>query len=170
MGWGEDLIRRLTIDDADILREAWGWDAGRPAWYRDMDAVFNAGTVDNLMAQLADPARVFIGVWDDTLHGVIIAEWKGSGYVEGHLLARRQADTQLLSVAIRHVLLDLTNHGLTHAFAWVAERNIGVRRLCVNIGLQPDGVIMWRGAYHGKPIKWLRHSVQREQLIMQQAA
>jgi hypothetical protein len=163
-------MRRLVTDDEDVLREAWAWDADRPIWYRQADGVFNCGGVDDLVSQLADSSRVFIGVWSDVLEGVVIAEWKGGGYVEGHLLARPRADTELLGVAIQRVLLDLTNYGLTHAFAWVAERNIGIRRLCANIALQPDGVVMWRGSYHGKPIKWLRHSVQREQLLMQQVA
>jgi hypothetical protein len=164
------MMRRLGINDADVLREAWDWDEGRPAWYRQADRVFNRGTVGDFVAQLADTQRVFLGVWSERLEAVILAHHHGSGIVEGHLLARRQADTALITVAGRHTIYELLDCGLTHAIVWVAERNIGVRRLCVNIGFEPDGVVMWRGSYHGRVIKWVRHSIRREQLLMDVAA
>lgn len=164
------MMRRLHPGDEDVLRLAWSWDEGRPVWYGQMDRVFNNGSSEDFLAQLGDPLKAFIGVWGDEMEGVIIAEWKGGGFVEGHLLARRRADTQLLTVAIRATLIDLLNCGLTHAFSWVAERNTGVRNLCVSIGMQPDGVAMWRGSYRGRVIKWLSHSIQREQLLINMAA
>jgi hypothetical protein len=166
------VIRRLRSEDVELLREAYEWDRGRPTWYMEMDHVFNRGSEDDLVALLDDPACAFIGIWTDNtqLTAVILIHHHGSGIVEGHLLARRGADTELLTVAVRHILRELFDCGLTQAFAWVAERNIGVRKLCVNMAMLPDGVVMWRGSYRGRVIKWIRHSVQREQLLMQQAA
>ena len=168
------MIRRLRQSDTDLLREAYRWDRGRPSWYIEMDRVFNGGSEDDFIAQLDDPQRAFIGVWDNDDHftAVILIRHHGSGRYEGHLMARKGTDAQLVSVAIQSLLHDLLDYGLVEAHCWVAERNIGIRRLCANIQFQPDGVSMWRGSYRNRVIKWQRYSIQREQiqLLTQQAA
>lgn len=163
------MIRRLTTADAQLVREAYGWDAGRALWYRQMDKVFNAGTVEDLLTRLADKHHAFIGVFDPTLSAVVIVQCHGSQF-EGHLMARRDASVGLLSVTIQSLLCDLLELGLTEAFVWVAEKNRGVRKLCSTIGFQPDGLVMYKGTYHQRVIKWLRYSIQREQILMAQAA
>ena len=165
------MIRRLTTADAPLLREACDWDTTRPTWYRQMDAVFNCGSLDDFITQLADPQRAFIGLWDGAVPtAIIIIQHHGSGRYEGHLMARRGTDPQLVAVSIRSLLHDLLDYGLVEAYCWVAERNISIRRLCDTIGFQPDGVAMWRGSYRGRVIKWQRYSIQRESLLMQRAA
>lgn len=166
------MMRRLRQSDADLLREAYNWDVGRPSWYVEADHVFNSGSVDDLVAQLGDPQRAFIGLWDsnEQLTAIILVQHHGSGRYEGHLLAQRGADLQLIAVAIRSLLVDLLQYGLTEACCWVAERNISVKRLCDIVGFQPDGVVMWRGAYRNRAIKWLRYFITREQLTISKAA
>ena len=165
------MIRRLATNDADLLRQAYAWDEGRPAWYRQMDNVFNSGTVDDLIEQLNEPTTVFIGLFDPHLSAVIIVEWKGDGLFEGHLMAKRGADIALIAATIQQVTRDLLDYGVREACCWVAERNIGVRKLCAIMAFQPDGVAMWRGSYRGRAIKWLRYVIRREQVeIVTQAA
>lgn len=170
MGRSEDLIRRLTIDDADVLREAWNWDTGRPSWYRQMDQVFNRGTVEDFVIQLADPSRAFIGVWSNELYAVVVIQYHGAGVFEGHLLARRGTDIEMIARVVYSLLHDLLDYGLSEAIVWVAERNTSVRKLCARIGFQPDSVWMWKGAYRNRVIKWERYSIRREQLLMNIAA
>lgn len=164
------MIRRLRQADVDLLREAWRWDATRPTWYRQADAVFNCGSADDLVAQLDDPNRVFIGVWAECLMAIIIIQHHGSGRYEGHLMARRGADLVLIGTTIHGLLCDLLDYELKEASCWVAERNTSVKQLCGIVGFQPDGVAMWRGSYRGRVIKWHRYSIQREQLLMDKAA
>ena len=165
------MIRRLTVADTDLLRAAYAWDTDRPMWYRQADAVFNSGTDDNLIQQLTEPANVFVGLFDPDLSAVVIIEWRGDGLFEGHLMAKRGANVELIAATIQQLIHDLLDFGMTEACCWVAERNIGIRRMCVNIGFQPDGVAMWRGSYRSRAIKWVRYFIQREQVdAMTQAA
>jgi hypothetical protein len=169
------MIRRLTSDDAALLRKAYSWDEGRPLWYRQMDAVFNSGSVGDLITQLNDARYAFIGVWDDDeFVSVIIVDQHDAGQFEGHLMTRTGTDVALIQTVIQHLLVDLLNFGLAETFVWIAEKNRGVRKLCGTIGFQPDGLAMYRGTYRGKSrdrvIKWIRYSIQREQILMAQAA
>jgi hypothetical protein len=158
------MIRRLNIDDTELLREACRWDMGRPSWYMQMDAVFNSGTEDDLMAQLGDFSKAFIGVWDEgEFTAVVIIEQQGE-QAEGHLMARTGTDPHLLEVVIGQLLDDLFNLGLREACCWIAERNTSVRKLCDNIGFRPDGYSMYKGAYRGRVIRWLRYCIQRAQV------
>ncbi len=163
------MIRRLVRGDEDLLREAWGWTNGSPAWFRDADQVFNRVAL-NAEDQLADTSKWLIAVFDHELEAVVIVDRKGSGQFEGHLMARRNANAELIASAISCVLLDLLNCGLTEAYCWVAEKNRGVRNICNQIGLRPDGIVMWKGSYRGRVIKWLRHSIRCEDLLMENAA
>lgn len=164
------MLRRLTHEDKDLLRQAYYWDSLTPRWFREADAVFNTGSADDLIAQLEDRVKWFIGIFDPHLQAVIIVENHGDGQFEGHLMARRDADVQLIALTIDHLLHDLLTFGLTEAFVWVAEKHRGMRKLCANIQFQPDGVSMYKGAYHGRVIKWLRYSITRERLLMAEAA
>jgi hypothetical protein len=157
-------LQRLTSTDADLLRQAWKWDDRRPRWFRDMDAVFWQGSVENLIEQLNNWRKVFVGVFTSGLEAVIIVTWHGNGSFEADLMARRGANTAAIMAAAHQLMHDLLAFGMQEAFVWVAAKHISVRKLCVNIGLMPDGVVMYKGAYRGRVIKWLRHSVTREQL------
>lgn len=164
------MIRRLTVKDVGLLREAWNWDHGRPSWYVAMDSVFNGGTVDDFIESVEHPATVAIGVFDPLLTAIVIIEHHGSGLFEGHLMAKRGASPAVLVTVIEQLLHDLLDYGLTEACCWIAEKNRSVRKLCANIGFQPDGVSMYKGAYRGRVIRWLRYSIQREQLTAAKAA
>jgi hypothetical protein len=164
------MIRRLVVDDEELLREAWAWDADRPSWYRQMDAAFNRGSVDDLVEQLTDRRKVFMGVFDPSLTAIVVIEQHGDGVYEGHLMARRGANPMLIATVIQSLLTDLCDYGLTQACCWIAERNTSVRKLCSTIGFQPNGVVMWRGSYRGRAIKWVCHSIRREQIITSKAA
>jgi len=164
------LIRRLTVADADLLRLAYEWDRGRAQWYVEMDRVFNSGSVDDLLAKLSDVNHAFIGVFDPALTAIVIIQHHEQGQFEGHLMARRGANLQLIKSVISYLLYDLLNLGLSEAFVWVAEKHRSVRKLCANIQFQPDGLVMYKGAYRRRVIKWIRYSIQREQILMAQAA
>lgn len=164
------MIRRLTPDDADLLREACAWDEDRPLWYRQMDAVFNSGPVEQLIEKLGNATYWFVGVFNPALEAIVIVENHGQGLFEGHLMARRGANGELIAATIQQLLYDLTDCGLGEAFVWVAARHLSVRQICSSIGLVPDGIVMYKGAYRGRVIRWLRHSIRREELLIAKAA
>jgi SAM-dependent methyltransferase len=162
-------MRRLTLDDTRLIRTAYRWDASRPRWYREMDGVFGL-TEDELVKQVTEARNMFMGIFDGELIAIILVVWCGAGRFTAHLLARRHADLGLITIAARQVLHDMLDYELKEASVWVAEKNTGVHNLCANIGLLPDGVVMYKGSYRGRLIKWLRHSVQRDQLLAERAA
>lgn len=157
------MIRRLSIPaDEPLIRSAYRWDGDRPRWYREADAVFNSGTEDDFVARAATAA--YLGVFDNgELIGLVIVEMPTPRYHEGHLCARRGASSLKLTVACVTIVSDLLNLGMTQLSCWVAERNTSVRKICATIGLQPDGVVMWRGSHYGRAIKWVRYSIRRDQ-------
>lgn len=169
MGGSESVVRRLTADDGDLLHYALTWDDDTPRWYREMDAVFNQ-TPEQLLEKLADRHYWFVGVFDPLLQAVIIVENHGDGSFEGHLMSSRSANVELIQMTITQLLLDLLQFDLREAFVWVAKKHRSIRKLCVSIGIEPDGAVMYKGVYHGRVIHWLRHSITREQLLMTQAA
>lgn len=152
------------------MREAWSWDAEKPLWFRQADTIFNKGTVADWVAQLADNRRWLIGVFSPGLEAVVVVERHGNGQFEGHLTARRHADVQMITTTITYLLHDLLDMGMIEAFCWIAEKNRSVRNLCSTIGFRPDGIVMYRGAYRGRVIKWIRYSVQVEEIPAQNAA
>lgn len=171
------MIQRLQLpDDEALLRTAYRWDADYPRWWREMDRVFNSGTENDFIDRSRNSHMAYIGVFDgDDLIALVIVETPAPAIHEGHLLVRRGANTALITAACVTMISDLFNLGMTHLFVWVAERHTGLRKMCANMTLQPDGLVMWRGSYHRKyhrePIKWLRFSISREAVFgMTQAA
>ena len=151
------------IRDPELLRLAWNWDEGRPDWFRQMDAVFSQGSVESLISQLSDPQKAFIGVFNPDLSAVVIIEMKGNVF-EGHLMAAPHADAEDIVEAITQLSYQMLDFGMREIVVWVAEKNRPVRRICERANLYPDGVVMFKGAYRRRVIRWLRHSITREQL------
>ena len=160
-------LKRLTPADSDLLREAWEWDKDRPSWYAQMDHVFSQGSVDNLITQLKDWRKLFIGIFDPDLTAIVIIKWKGEGRFGGDLMAKSSANPDSIVEAIIYLEYETLKFGMKEINVWVAERNRGVRRICERANLKPDGVVMFRGAYRGRVIRWLRHSLTREDLDAQ---
>lgn len=131
-----------------------------------MDRVFNTGTEDDFVERAHNPSSAYIGIFDnDELIALAIIETPAPAIHEGHLLAKRGANPTLITAACVTLISDLFSLGMTQLFAWVAERHTGLRKICANIGLQPDGLVMWRGSHHGKPIKWVRYSIRHEEVF-----
>src|SRR5689334_8171638 len=95
------MIRRLRLpDDETLIREAYRWDEDRPRWWRDMDRVFNSGTEDDFVEKARTLSTAFIGIFEKdetadtpTLIALVIIETPAPFVHEGHLCAKRNADT-----------------------------------------------------------------------------
>lgn len=161
------MIHRLQLpDDETLLRTAYRWDADYPRWWREMDRVFNSGTEDDFIERARNSRSAYIGVFDgDDMIALVIVETPAPTIHEGHLLAKRGANQELLTAACLALVSDLFSLGMTQTFVWVAERHSALKKMCVNIGLQPDGLVMWRGSHHGKPIKWVRYSIRHDEVF-----
>lgn len=171
-------FRRLDpVKDEHLLREAYLWDKGAPTWYRDMDSVFGPENVEDFLKTTHDPDSVFIGVFRQIglrmirheLVGVIILAYAGERRYAAHLCAKRGANLETLAQAAIQVKEDMFDLGMIEVFVFVAERNKGVLNLCRLIGLVEDGVVMFKGTYRKKLIRWIRLSSRRLQKVAKAA-
>lgn len=157
------MIRRLDPDkDESLLREAFSWDQGKPSWYRQMDRVFGPDNVEDFLKLINDPLNAFIGIFNPQLVGLIVVALASKDRYAAHLWAKRGTGLPVLVEAGCQVLNDMFGLGMVEGFVYVAEKNRTVRRLCEAIGFSEDGIVMYRGTYRGKIIKWIRLSCSRQ--------
>ena len=167
------MIRRLFLpDDEHLLREAYQWDEQRGEWYRAVDRVFNSGTEDKFVEKAHDLKNAFIGVFEKdgtsytpSLQALFLVETPAPLFHEAHLAARRGTDSTKVVVAAVQLASDLLNMGAIQISVWIAEKNRPVKQICDRIGLTHDGVVMWKGAYKGNPIRWERYVLRRTDVM-----
>lgn len=171
------MIKRLDpIANESLLREAFSWDREAPSWFRQMDSIFGPDDVDDFLKGAQDLANVYLGVFQPSGHiahyplvGVIILTLVSNNRYTAHLCACRGARVEVLAQAAIQVKEDMFNLGMNEVFVFVAEKNRGVRKLCEIIGLQEDGITMYKGSYRGRVIKWIRMSEVRVREIARAA-
>lgn len=153
-------IRRLspTLDTA-LYRAAWQWNAAAPRWVRDCAKVFEAADFATFLAQAADPARADMGVWEgDQFTGLYSFVLRATGIFEAFLAAKRGSSIDILGAAIQDAKAVLTNAGMVQTFVWIAAQNRAILNLCEDAGLNFTGLEMYKGATHGRPIRWRQMS------------
>ena len=165
------MIRRLDpVSDEHLLREAFAWDKNRAQWYSEMDAVFGPPDADDFIKTAHEPLNMFIGIFDPEFVGVVIVARASEWVFNTHLLAKRGVALETLVSGASQLRTDLFEMGAVEVFCYVAEKNRAVRKLCGELGMQHEGITMYRGSYRGRVIKWLKYSVRREILAMELAA
>jgi hypothetical protein len=150
------LLKRLTSEDSELLREAFNWDRDAPPWFQAANTAFGANDLDVFLARDA----VFIGVFDTELIAVIVLTMIAPHIFRADLLAQRRADTVTIAAGASIVISDFLSMGMKFGYCWVAEKNLGVRKVCGSIGLTHNGLTLYRGSYRGRDIKWLCYSIQ----------
>lgn len=155
------MIKRLYADvDEGLLREAFSWNEGVPTWVSDMDAVFGPQDADDFIKALSN--TILIGVFTPDFCGLLILEPSGQDVFAAHLCAKRRTPLNILTEAASRAIDDFLALGMVEGFCWVAEKNYSVRRLCGTIGMTHEGIVMYRGTYKNKLIRWLRYSVKAQ--------
>jgi hypothetical protein len=149
-------IRRLNSPaDVALYEAAWQWNLDAPRWVRDCAKVFEAADFPKFLAQASDPARVDVGVWEDgQFTGLITLVLRATGIYEAYLAAKRGASLDHFGAAIEDVKAVLTANGMVQTFVWIAAQNRAILNLCEAAGFQPTGLEMYKGATHGRPIRW----------------
>jgi hypothetical protein len=164
-------LRRLYLEtDELLLREVFTWQQNAPQWFQQMDSVFGPRDVCDFLKAIAEPGVILIGIFQrvgfrfighDFIGLIIVAE-AGEDVFNSHLCAKRGASPKTLAHAAAQVVNDFIAMGMKQGFCWVAEKNRAVRRLCSTIGFQHEGIVMYKGTYRGRVIKWLRYSIKAE--------
>jgi hypothetical protein len=153
------MIRALTENDTELLREAFSWRENTPPWFRQM--VSEGQPEQNWDDYLEASAQmVEFGLFDPDFCGLISLYPCGSGVFSAHISAPRGTDPEKLALAAFTVREWLFKHGAKQIVAWVAARHRQLKRLCLLAGLTPDTVTMIRGQMKGKLITWERFSAR----------
>lgn len=153
-------IRRLNATtDADLYKTAWAWNTNAPRWMRDCLKVYEADDLAEFLRRAADPARADVGVWqDDQFTGMITLILRAVGIYEAYLAAKRGSSLDPLGDAIEDVKAVLTRYGMVQTFVWIAAQNRAILNLCEAAGFNSTGLEMYKGATHGRPIRWRQMS------------
>lgn len=163
------MIKRLDpIVDESLLREAFHWDAKYPVWFKESSTVFGANDLNAFLERVKD--SILIGIFDSELVGLLILRQVIPHHFEADLCAKRGTNVNVLAEGAYRVIQDFLRMGMQEGFCFVAEKNLAVRKLCGTIGMSYDGCCVYKGAYKGRVIKWMRYSIKPEARQMEQAA
>ena len=149
-------IRRLNPPtDVALYEAAWQWNLDAPRWVRDCAKVFEATDFTEFLTRAADPARVDVGIWEDgQFIGMITLVLRAIGVYEAYLAAKRGASLDHFGATIEDVKAVLTVSGMVQTFVWIAMQNHVILNLCESAGFKLTGLEMYKGATHGRPIRW----------------
>lgn len=155
-------MRRLDpVKDERLVREAVAWINSAPRWFQDADAVWGKDNADDYLNQMSTDAQADFGVFDDEKFiAVLTVSLKSHGVYESHLMAKRNASSSVITLAIVNLREQMFQHGMIETWLWLARKNFAVRHIVEAAGLIRDGVSMLKGRSHGRPIQWLRYSVR----------
>jgi hypothetical protein len=152
------FIRRLDVEkDYELYREAYGWDAGYPRWYKRMDSVFRP-SFDEFITQARTDDQADIGVFDSELIGLISLTVRARGVFEAHLWAKRKSSVDVLACAAFQVRESLRGIGMREVYVWIERKNRAVQKLCAMAGMEFQGITLLKG-HGGKLTEWRRFSV-----------
>jgi hypothetical protein len=125
-------VRKLdTEGDKSLLREASGWASEYPDWY------VKAGHEDHINN---DEENIHIGIFDG--HHVLFALYtfvNRNTEVDVHLVVKRGATLEGLIEPSKRLLDELIEKGVRKITALVYGKNLGVKRLCEEVGLKHVG-------------------------------
>lgn len=148
-------IRRLDPQtDTALYRTAWQWTADAPQWMRDCAKVFEAADEATYLTQAANPYRVDVGIFTPHFSGMITLILRAKGVYEAYLACERGSSLDHLFAALNDVKRTLTASNMRQTFVWIAFRNHAILALCEAAGFTATGLEMYRGASHGRPIRW----------------
>lgn len=152
-----------------MLKIAFGWETENiPVWWSNAQRIFGADTWEESLARSCRPEQIDIAVLDhDHIYsGLITLVLVQPKTYEFFFAAPRRSDAELLALACfqvgKRLLID--DGVAERLISWVCARHRGAMRLNLTCGMRPDGLTMYKGRSHGRPLEWRRMSLTRERL------
>lgn len=166
------FLRRLDpndLNDVAMLKVAFEWETEEiPLWWSNAQQVFGADTWEESLERSRRPGQIDIAVIsDDSIYsGLITLVLVAPATFEFFFAAPRQSDAELLALACfqvgKQVLID--DRMAERLVSWVCSRHAGAMRLNLACGMERDGLSMFKGSSHGRPLEWIRMRLTRERL------
>lgn len=147
-------IRRLDpVLDELLLDEAHGWDRDAPRWRKDCEVVFGGEK------WTTNDRRIHVGIFSDELCAVVHMDLVAKRTYEAHIAVKRSTDVDQLVDPISSIIEQMYGYGMLTGFVWLPAFNTAILRLCRAVGFEHDGVVMFKGTTHNRPIEWWRLSL-----------
>lgn len=148
------MIRRLDpVEDAALLDEAHHWDDDAPRWRKDCEVVFGGDKWET------SDRRIHVGIFDDELCAVVHMDLVAKRTYEAHIAVRRGTAVSKLVDPIASIISQMYFYGMVSGFVWLPAFNTAILQLCKAVGFEHDGVVMFKGVTHNRPIEWKRLSL-----------
>lgn len=153
-------VRKLDVFiDRSLYEEAYHWDESYPRWYRQMDQVFRP-TLVGFLKGATENDQADVGVWHEGQFIALISFVELAPLrLEINLWAKRKACTEAIAWAAYNQIQGLFQNGAREITAWLSNKNLPVKKLCILAGLKADGLRTWRKGPR-VPLCWERYSVR----------
>lgn len=154
-------LRRLDpVNDHELIAEALSWVDEFPLWMRESDAAWGQTTVNEYCNEMATTAQADFGVFDNgEFVGEICLASCGNGRYNSHLMFKRKSNVNCIIVAAMSIAKQLKEHGAVAIWSWPLKQNRGLHKVLEAIGMRRDGLEMFKGQSHGKPLCWVRYAI-----------
>jgi len=166
------FLRRLDPDNSDdqaMLKIAFDWETENiPLWWANAQQVFGVDTWEESLERSRRPEQIDVAVLDrDSIYnGLITLVLVAPKTYEFFFSGPRRSDAGLLALACfqvgKQMLIDDQIAELL--ISWVCSRHRGALRVNQECGMEPDGLTMYKGRSHGRPLEWIRMRLTRERL------
>jgi hypothetical protein len=167
------ILRRLDPNDPAeeaMLKVAVEWETENiPIWWSNAQQVFGADTWEESLERSRRPEQIDVAVFSRGTEyvGLITLVLIAPKTCEFFFSAPRRSDAELLALACfqigKQVLID--DQVAERLISWVCSRHRGAMRVNLECGMERDGLTMYKGRSHGRPLEWIRMTLTRERLL-----
>ncbi|HEX5085363.1 MAG TPA: hypothetical protein VFY40_25270 [Blastocatellia bacterium] len=153
-----------------MLKIAFEWETEDiPLWWSNAQQIFGADTWEESLERSRRPEQIDIAVLnpDQIYSGLITLVLIAPKSYEFFFSAPRKSDAELLALACfqvgKQLLID--DQTAERLYSWVCSRHRGAMRVNLMCGMGRDGLTMFKGRSHGRPLEWIRMTLTRERLL-----
>lgn len=161
-------LQRLNPQtDEAIYRTLWEWNQATPASYRASDDAWGVDDWEEFYEREKNENLIDCAVFDEAgeLHGSITVIQTSPKQWEVFVIGRRSSDADCLTTGAFVMAKDLMDAGLAEIFhSWVWEKNRGALKLNRSAGMEETGIQICRGAYKGRPLRFLHLTMDKKRV------
>lgn len=161
------LQRLNPATDEALYRQLYEWNEQTPGSYRASDDAWGEDSWEEFYERANRTDLIDCAVYNaaDELEGSITVLQVAPKVWETFVIGRRGSDAECLTMACFAMARELMAAGIAEVFtSWVWEKNRGALKLNRNAGMQETGVGLYKGAYKGRPLKFLQLAMDRARM------
>lgn len=154
-------MKLLTVQNnlPELLR-FWKMERRAPRWFKDMSRTKSFKTRD-FVKWCQKKWRIY-----EILDGqsALFVE-RNATRAEIHFGLLRGTDTANLTKELFDIRTDIFCAGIEMIFGWVAKKNVGLKRICEQLGLVFHGLQKFEGESHNQVTAWQCYAVAQREIL-----